>query len=550
MKNRFLSFISVAVFLLGMAGCQSPEDLTPSISRSGINSLTASFPDDDRDENSFDSEIDHTNHVITVVIPYNYPRASNNVMTMANLTKMRVKANLDDNVYVNPSLLYMDLTQENHFTLTDQTKNKMEYKVIAEIRKSAECAITKYEIPSIGLSGVIDETNKTISLISVDNIGSVKADISISHHATISPDPSEVAMDHDVDFQLTVTAQNGTTKAVYTVQKATPQKIEMGIRTNSHKLLWAKKLTDLGITDQNMTTGISVTYDYVVLNTRGKNSIYLNGRTGEIAGSMDISSIVGSLTNFYGTADSGNNILICNLTPNAGPTFKVWKCVGVSGTPEPFISFDTSLALGRKISVSGSIDGNAIITAPIYSSIGQFARWQVANGTLVSQTPTILTAGGTASFGTNADIIYTDPTNLNSDYFLAYYGVPYKFAWYNGSTHTVKTLGAEISSNWILNATDYVVFNKWPYAIHNSVNSFTWGSDDSIHMYDLIGSTLDDKIYVCESGIYGAKALGGQNPNATGDVVFKVSENGYYLYVYFMFTDGYVVGVQYDCISM
>ena len=46
----------------------------------GINNLTASFFNDDRDENSFSSEIDYQNKVITVVFPYNYPRLSDQVL--------------------------------------------------------------------------------------------------------------------------------------------------------------------------------------------------------------------------------------------------------------------------------------------------------------------------------------------------------------------------------------------------------------------------------------------------------------------------------------
>lgn len=550
MKHLFISAIITTFMALGMVACQSPEDLTPSVSRQGINSITASFPDDDSDENSFASEIDNEKHLITVVIPYNYPLTSDNVMTMDKLTKMRVKANLDDNVSLSPSLLYLDLSRENYITLTDQMKQEVRYKIVAEIRKNKACAITKYEIPSLGITGVIDETNKKISLISVNDIGTVLGQATLSHGATISPDPSKQAMDYDQGFSVTVTAQNGVDKSVYTVKKDIPKKVEMGIRSNSMKLLWAKKLVDLGITTKNMTTGIAAVDNYLVINTRAENSIYLDGRTGEKVGTIDLGTNKGSLVNFYSTADAANHILICNLTPNAGPEFTIQKINGVTGVVEPFISYTTNLALGRKISVCGNIETNAIITAPVYGSAGNFARWQVVNGALVSQTPTMATAAGVASFGNNADIVYTDPTNLNSDYFGAYYGAPNKFIWYDGKTNVGKAFSDAISPNWILNAADYIVFNKNAYALNNSVNSFTWGSDDSIYMYDLIGSSLSSKIKVCDSGIYGAKALGEQNSNGTGDVAFKASTDGYYLYVYFMFTNGYVVCVQFDCIDM
>ena len=81
------------------------------------NNLTASFPDDDSDDNSFTSEIDYTNHVITVVFPYNYPKLSDNVLQLSDLKKMRVIADLDNNVYVYPTLLFMDMTKYLHSTL-------------------------------------------------------------------------------------------------------------------------------------------------------------------------------------------------------------------------------------------------------------------------------------------------------------------------------------------------------------------------------------------------------------------------------------------------
>lgn len=56
-----------------------------------------------------------------------------------------------------------------------------------------------------------------------------------------------------------------------------------------------------------------------------------------------------------------------------------------------------------------------------------------------------------------------------------------------------------------MNAADYVVFNKSPYALHNSVNSFTWWCDDSIYMYDLNGNTLSNKIVPSDSDCMGQK---------------------------------------------
>lgn len=550
MKKNIFPILLTLAMILGITSCQHPEELLPSTSRNGINGITASFPNDDRDENAFTSEVDYANHVITVVVPYNYPKNSNNVITKEHLKDMIVKANLDDNVYVTPKLLRMDLSKENNITIIDQVKNKIDYKVIAEIRKSDKCEITEFSLSTLNLTGVIDNTNKTISIISLETLGNVLADVSISHGATISPDPRTTELNYDVEQELTVTAQNGTTQAVYTVRKTIPEKVAAGIRGGSGKLLWARKLTDVGITTPHITGGIAALQDYLVLNTRGINSYYLDAKTGENAGTLDISSIAGGLTNFYNTADDDDNILICNLAPNAGPDFKIWRVNGISSTPQEFISWNTGgLPIGRKMSIKGSINKNAIITATIHAAPARFARWQVVNGSLVSQTPDIVAVNGVA-WTTNADVVYTQADDVSSDYFASFYGSPYMFTRFDGNTNSIKAQGTAISANWIPNAVDYVEFNNVPYALHNSVNSFTWGSDDSIYLYDLSTGGLSTLIKVCDSGIYGGKNLGVANANGTGDVAFKVSENGYYLYVYFMFTNGYVVCTQFDCIDM
>ena len=72
MKNKIISIIQALVLLWGVTSCHSPEELGSDIQREGINSITASFPNDDSSENSFKGEIDYTNHSITFVFPYNY----------------------------------------------------------------------------------------------------------------------------------------------------------------------------------------------------------------------------------------------------------------------------------------------------------------------------------------------------------------------------------------------------------------------------------------------------------------------------------------------
>jgi len=416
----------------------------------------------------------------------------------------------------------------------------------------------------LGLSGVINESTKTISLVAIDDLEPATADLTLSYHATISPDPRTEALDYDNNIVLTVTAHDGVTTSQYTVKKEIPNKLPYGIRSGSAKLMFAKQLkADVGITVDNLTGGMAVTNDYVILNTRNAPSIYLNARTGEVAGQIDLGPITGSLTNFYSTADDNGNIFVCNLAPNDG-TFKVWKLTSVTSTPELFIEWTGStLAVGRKLSIQGSVDNNAIITAPVLGAVGQtFARWTVVNGTLTSQIPDLITMSGlTKGWTTNCDIVYSSDNDVTSDYFVASYS-DNTFAWVNGGTNVVSKSLDPISVNYIENAVDYIAFNNAKYATLNWVNSFTWGAADAVWLLDVSSDdnfsgnletrTCNAVVWECDRDKYGAKGVSPvvANGNGTGDVALRVSDNGYYMYLYFMFTNGYVVGYQFDCIDM
>lgn len=556
MKNILFVFVALLTIL---SGCHDPEELVPSVSADGINSITATFEDG---TGGFKGYITEGSDEIVIAIPYYFPENSNNQITEAQISRMRVTANLDDNVTISPALLYLDLTKENIITLTDQIKTQKQYKIKGEIRKSTACLLEEFKLPSLGITGVINEATKTISLVTVSNLEPALAEVSLSYHASISPDPTAVALDYNSEVEFTVTAHDGVTKSVYTVKKEVPQKLKYGIRLGSAKLMFAKKLkADLGISVDNLTGGIAATGDYVVLNTRNANSVYINAKTGEKAGEIDLGAIKGSLTNFYNTADADGNVLVCNLAPNAG-TFKVWKLTSVSSTPELMIEWNGEVAIGRKLSVKGSINGNAIITAPILAAGQKIARWTVVGGVLTSQTPEIVTMTGLAKgWTTNADVIYSSNNDVNSDYFVASYS-DNTFAWVNGATNTVSKKLDVISTNYIPNAVDHIEFNNAKYVSLNWVNSFSWGSADAVWLLDVSADTdfagnLETKtcksvVWECERNVYGGKSVTPAviNANATGDVALRVSDDGYYMYLYFMFTNGYVVGYQFDCIDM
>ena len=134
--------------------------------------------------------------------------------------------------------------------------------------------------------------------------------------------------------------------------------------------------------------------------------------------------------------------------------------------------------------------------------------------------------------------------------------VPRNLCWMDGKTNAIKNKGVALDGNYVPNAVDYTVFNKVEYVASNLVNPWNWGTADNIYLFDLSsGSLATQAIDFGSTGLgingnYGSKILGNTNGNYCGDVVLKVSDDGYYMYVYFMFCNGYVGCVQCDCIDM
>lgn len=550
--KKIFSAIAVLAALLVADCCQKPADIKPSVAKNGINSFVASFPDDDREENAFYGEIDYENHTIVVVVPYTYPANSEFHNTKAKLTRMRVEAGLDDNVIIDPPLLYMDLTEPNYFNLTDQLGKTVQYTVTGEIRKSADCSFTDFTIPELGLVSIIDVENNKIAVLTQDAVGSALAKYALAFGATVSPDPATTALNYDQNVKLTVTAQDGTTQKIYSVVKEVPTKRQIAMREGSGAVLWQKKLPDLGITTQNMTNSIAALSDYLVVNTRGENLLVLNRKTGEKVKTI-VPPMKGGTDNFCITSDDADNILLCNLTPNSGNVLKVYRAHGVDGTFEPYITYDGGgIAMGRRISVYGNLDSRAVITAPIYvENPNRFLRWDVVDGVL-NTTPEIVSVADPqiTSWGTNSDVILRGFT-ANSDYLVSCYAEPRCHLWIDGTNNCFRSVSEYPGNpNWVPNAVDYVTFNNNPYAVFNSINSFTWGSDDIIYLYDASANNLADIIWKCDHGTYGSMAVSGTpNANYGGDVALRVSDDGFFMYLYFMFCDGYVVCVQFDCIQ-
>ncbi|MBR3800557.1 MAG: DUF5018 domain-containing protein [Rikenellaceae bacterium] len=570
-KSIFWTLLAV---VLSFAACQEPEVLVPAEANKGINNLTV-YPTWDgyhtADATGFTSKIDYEKRVITIQVPYTLPVESDNVQKLEDYKKVWVQFNLDDNATLEPKLTTIDLTQTYKVTLTDQKKEQSEWTIKAALAKSSACDIESFAIPSLGLTAVIDKSSATASLIYFEQLKNVFAEVVVSPHAKIVPDPATTAFwcSPDEPKKFTVIAQDGVTSREWTLQQTEPARVEEGIRPESGKLLWTTKLSAAGVAKLDMTTGIAVTDDYVVLNTRGEDPIVLDAKKGTTIGTISLGSIKGATSSYYMTSDHKGHIVINNRVPDDGGVFRVWRMRDINSTPELFIEYATTDVYGDHISVWGDVYGDATVQAAYcgWTSTGSTSTltWTVKGGQTVSMQPYWCQISGVGGW-TNGDAIRMG-TEANSDFLAVGYSMN-KLTWVDGATNTaLNYVQGTLTGNEGMKAIDAVSFNGLNYVAATMETFFTWGVAGGMWVMEAkypqtfsgsleLDASLDPDCVVYDLdrgeggyGIYGGRANDGTNGNAIQDVKLHVTKDGYFMYAYFMFCNGYVGCVQFDCIA-
>ena len=560
--------------VLSFAACQEPEVLLPAEANKGINNLTV-YPTWDgyhtADASGFTSKIDYEKRVITIQVPYTLPVESDNVQKLENYKKVWVQFNLDDNATLEPKLTTIDLTQTYKVTLTDQKKEQSEWTIKAALAKSSACDIESFAIPSLGLTAVIDKSSATASLIYFEQLKNVFAEVVVSPHAKIVPDPATTAFwcSPDEPKKFTVIAQDGVTSREWTLQQTEPARVEEGIRPESGKMLWTTKLSAAGVAKLDMTTGIAVTDDYVILNTRGEDPIVLDAKKGTTVGTMSLGSIKGATSNYYMTSDHKGHIVINNRVPDDGGVFRVWRMRDINSTPELFIEYATTDVYGDHISVWGDVYGDATVQAAYcgWTSTGSTSTltWTVKDGQTVSMQPYWCQISGVGGW-TNGDAIRLG-TDATADFLACGYSTN-KLTWVDGATNAaLNYVQGTLTGNEGMKAVDAVPFNGINYVAATMETFFTWGVAGGMWVMEAkypqtfsgsleLDASLDPDcvVYGLDRGeggygIYGGRANDGTNGNAIQDVKLHVTKDGYFMYAYFMFCNGYVGCIQFDCIA-
>jgi hypothetical protein len=546
--NNYMIIILSVMMAFGYS-CKDSSDLE--YQRSGVNSIYATFEDG---TGFFNPETPTPyGDKITFVFSTHYPAESDQVI---DISRMKLKAY--DPVTVTPvgnSSGVVDLTRETPVIIRHLDGTEKEYVVVGEIRKSAEAQIKEFKLPESNLPAFISEQTKVIGLVPGGiALTSQKPELTISAHATISPDPSLI-QDFSKPVNYTVTAEDGT-QVTYAVKQITPNKLTAGLRKGSGRLLWSKTLTQMEIVNaDHMSTSIALSGEHLVVNTRNVSNRYFNRFNGDYAGNMvmgGMSSV--NFQNFYSTNDAAGHILISNLVTAAGQDLYVYKWNGPDDpNPVKLIQWTFDIAgsqAGRKLSVTGNLDGDALIFMGASTSNNTILRWKVTGGVLQSQVPDKLVYTGATKWTTYADIV-SEGTSTTDKLYLS--GYPGNFVYTDISTGIdIGKVDLTASGFGLNHSIDLALFNKSRYLAAISISA----SSGFSYLYDVTDPSLlstapssADYSRVC---LYKTAAITSSvsNGNSTGDVLLKVSDDGYKMILYVLVTNGGVAAYEFDCVDV
>lgn len=322
-----------------------------------------------------------------------------------------------------------------------------------------------------------------------------------------------------------------------------------GIRPNSAKPLWNKTFDQLGINaaDHN-TASFAVSSKYVFVNTRSQDLKYYDRFTGEYVGSI-VLPFKGNLTNFTVTNDNKDNLLISNLR-NAATGNALQTIYKIKGTDAPVKYIDISHVYpnGRKLSVTGDLDADAIITSTVENS-SRVLYWLVKNGALVSQTPQVYTADAARIGWVNlADAVAVGP-DLDQGLFITGIGTKSNFGYFSKSGNSnaeYDLLGGGLDpASFRSQALSYATFNGAKYvalASQQLAAAMQLTLFDVTKVENLTKDPTGQKLIAYKA----PTMLTVNNLNATADVHLRVSDDLNTMVLYGLGTNGSIFAVQFD----
>ncbi|MBD1420340.1 DUF5018 domain-containing protein [Sphingobacterium chuzhouense] len=479
--------------------------------------------------------------------PTHFPMDSENPL---DITKLVLATRDPSRIeIVGQSTSIVDLSKEIPVIIHRGDGKSSKHIVKGVIKKSVEAELLSFSLPGMNIEGYI-QGNKINLIAGGADLANLVPKILISNKASIFP-TLDVPQDFNSPVVYEVTAQDGVTKKTYTVQFANPSKIPLGIRANSGRLLWTKTLGELGIDPVNhMTTSIAVSDQHLIVNTREQPNKIINRFNGTLIGQMTMGGITQeNFQNFFLTADQKGQLLISNLVTARGNSLAIYKWKNsLDGNPIKIISWtmDEAWQVGRKMSIAGDLEGDALIYLAASNSGRTILRWTVRNGRIVSQEPEKIIFPGSTAWTLMADVA---PLGNQADDPLIVTGQPGNISYWDFKNNTILTelpasrLGLENN-----NALDFAAFNNAHYVSFGKVGD----RDGQFYLFDvtqpdnlsLVGEPLEQLLAFRTTDL-----VSNSNGNRTSDVVLNVSDDGYKLYMYCLLTNGSVTAYEFDCID-
>ena len=544
---------------LAFTGCAEEENVAPTANREGITSLSAYFTSGTY-QDKLAAQLSTTSSETTdyvIPIPYYYPEESDYVPS-EDMKNMKVTAKLENNCFLSPGLGVLDLTKKNEFTYTNPYGEQKKITISGQLTHLNKCAIKSFMAEPGDLSGVIDEDSKTISLVTMDDLSKMTADVVLDPHATISPDPS-VPHDFNDGFEFTVTADNGVDKSTYKVMKQIPQKMDNGYRAGSEKELFVNDMTTLGVKDPNaIHPTLACIGNFVVLNLGdGSAPQYFRKATGSKVGTIALgeAKATGAIT-----SDNAGNMLICNYADN-GQTLNIYKTNDVTKAPTKFISYTNGLGvgIGARLHVQGDLNSNAVITATPYSC-NNAIRWIVKDGRVGNPENILMSVAAWGAQDDAAKVVGVDAEGKNGS-IVDYYQGGVCQMYYLSDWKTSANLVQDNSGNargYNTAAIDVRPFNKARYLALFEMGYWPdWGLTGHIYLYDASnpasvtgttdGSSMLKYAYTIPDNF---GSVGYASDGRFADVLVTPSEDGYFLYIFYASnTHLSFGGIQVDCIK-
>ncbi len=553
MKN--LKYITLVLGLaLLISGCaQIDDEFKVKSDASQLKTLMVTFADGTGGYKPVEAE--PYGETLTVEIPWYYPDGTYNE---TKLDSLFLTATLPNSAYMKPAFGLEDLTKPKVFTLTAQNGSQSKYTITAVRKRSNKTDIKSFKLDGANIDGIV-VNNKVIIPYTTEDITKQTATVELAYYAKISPNPA-LAHDYSQPVEYTVTADDGS-KAVYTVELGMPVKVAEGFA--SVKRLWSKSAGDLEFSDYaNISIAVSGNYLVVPFSNEwvgGSSAKCYDRKTGNYVSDLNVSGVNG----LYAVANDqkGNIVGINNIYSGENICLFKWN----SATSEPKLlarSSDwtpvESSFYGRKLSVYGDLDGDAVIMATTdgtnAGSVNRILKWTVKNGAIVSQDPESIVYP--KAWGWVAKAV---PTGIRStDNYFVCSNLPIFIDYVSGTNNSIIN---SFSSNYLsvmrdaTPALSYFEFNNAKYVAVVDAGAYS----SAMHIFNVTdiskistpaGSGDAYNKFHAFDGESDYIASPSPNWNVTAEVATApVSADGFTMAVYFLNTNGGITAYELSCID-